>query len=409
MSPTLKKYALFGLIVLAFIAGTFLPTRGRDADVDVTSTPFVWVSPSPTRVPANTPVGVSISDDPLKDRVIAAGRYLMRQQISNGELSYQVNFITGERAYSPLSLRLMGGTGALYTICRVGSDLQYCASGDLALKYYLKDLVSDPEKFKGACLYSEGSCQLGSAALTVDTIYKRWQATGSFNLDEWNLLDVAMELGYFIVSMRKPEGDFYHAFDPHVNGLADADYFAASFPAQSLMALLELYEMTGQKFWLKQAREVNAYMVTQRVTEDQWHAYAFNKLARLDSLSKSDIAYAKKIAQVIVDGEVRSLNPQNASLSSATKIEGLAALAQTFYLSGAEHEWLDPEIRAFILFVQARQIPNNNCSWELAENALRDFDGGVFNSCEEPTIRVDGLQNWINGVTTYLEYQAMIK
>jgi len=37
------------------------------------------------------------------------------------------------------------------------------------------------------------------------------------------------------------------------------------------------------------------------------------------------------------------------------------------------------------------------------------FGGGIFSSCDEPTIRIDGLQNWINGVTAYLEYQSMIK
>ena len=141
--------------------------------------------------------------------------------------------------------------------------------------------------------------------------------------------------------------------------------------------------MTGNDFWLTQAREVNAFMITQPVTEDHWHSYAFSMLARLDKLTKADKDYAKQIADVVIAGEVRSLNPTNTSISTATKMESLAALAQAFYLSGAEHEWLDPEIRTFITFVRARQLPDNNCDWDISDDMILKYGGGVFSSCEE--------------------------
>jgi hypothetical protein len=153
---------------------------------------------------------------------------------------------------------------------------------------------------------------------------------------------------------------------------------------------------------------VDAYLILQPITEDHWHSYAFSQLARLDSLTSEDKAYAEQIANTIIAGEVRSLHPKNTSISTATKVEGLSALAQAFYLSGAKHEWLDPEIRALITFVQARQLPNNNCGWDISETTLKNFGGGIFSGCDEPTIRIDGLQNWINGVTAYLEYGSMI-
>ena len=132
-------------------------------------------------------------------------------------------------------------------------------------------------------------------------------------------------------------------------------------------------------------------------------------MARLDYLTKEDKTYAEQIANTVIAGEVRSLNPKNTSISTATKIEALAALAQAFYLSGAKHEWLDPEIRTFITFVQARQLPDNNCGWDISREVIKNFGGGIFSSCDEATIRIDGLQNWINGVIEYLEYQSMIK
>jgi hypothetical protein len=131
--------------------------------------------------------------------------------------------------------------------------------------------------------------------------------------------------------------------------------------------------------------------------------------ARLDRLTSADKSYAKQIAQTVIDGQVRSLNPTNTSISTATKIEALASLAQAFYLSDEDHEWLDAEIRTFITFVRARQLPETNCTWIVDEDMVDKFGGGIFSSCEEPTVRVDGLQHYINGITAYLEYQDMAK
>ncbi len=403
MSSTRKKY-LFAFIVILGGAVFFL---ARNNEPEVPTAPIV-VSPTATFTPALVPETIAIEDSLLKDAVISAGDYLVRQQLPNGELSYQVDFMTGERSYSPSYIRLIAGTGSLFTVCRVSGDSKYCEAGDRALDHYLEFLVSDPERFTGTCLYTNGNCQLGGAALTVDAIYKRWQATGDFILQDRNLLATSIDLGYFIVSMRKPEGDFYHSFDPHFAGTVDPDYYALYYPGESLLALTQLYEMTGNEFWLTQAREVNAYMVLQPVTEDHWHSYAFGMLARLDKLNKADKEYAKKIADVVIDGQVRSLNPVNTSISTATKIESLAALAQAFYLSDAEHEWLDSGIRTFITFVRARQLPDNNCGWDISADMTLKFDGGIFSSCEEASIRIDGVQHWINGVTAYLEYGSMI-
>jgi len=407
-----KRIILLGLSLLALTGTTYLWINGNHREepqaVTVVVTEAVSATtPPPTATPARRPESNPIEDSPLKEAVIAAGDYLARQQLANGELAYQVNILNNERAYAPSHLRLMAGTGALFTVCRVSGDAAYCAAGDRALGHYLGLLVSDPQAFKGACLYTNGACPLGGAALTVDAIYKRWQATGGLMLGERDLLDTAAELGYFIVSMRKPNGGFYHSFDPHFGGAADSNYFSASFSGGALSALLQLHEMTGNDFWLKQAHEVNEYMIAQSATEDYRHSYALALLAKREKLDKAEQAYAREVADTIIAGQVRSLHPVNSSVSTATKIEALAALAQAFYLSGADHAWLEREIRAFITFVQARQLPQDNCNFSLGDDAILRYRGGVFASCEDPSIRVDGVQHWIEGVTLFLEYRAM--
>jgi len=308
MSLQHKKYLLTAgvLILLAGILFFAAKEKTPKAPVPVTAEAVS----APTLTTARTPETIPVAEGVLKDSIITAGDYLVRQQLPNGELSYQVDFMSGERMYSPSHVRLMAGTGSLFTVCRVSADLKYCSAGDRALDHYLELLVRDPENFRGTCLYTEGNCQLGGAALTVDTIYKRWQATGDFFLGDRNLLNTAIELGYFIVAMRKSEGGFYYALDPYFDGTVDPDFYMTYASGESLLALTDLYEMTGNEFWLKQAQEVNAYMISQLVTEDQWHSYALSKLARLDSLTRADIVYANQIARTIIAGEVRSLNPK---------------------------------------------------------------------------------------------------
>ncbi len=407
MSSRRKKYIkfLFFMLVLWGMLISCLKTPLTEIPL----TPTNVVIPTQTFTPAHIPETIPIEDGPLKESVIAAGDYLARQQLANGELSYQVNFLSGERAYSPSTIRLIEGTGSLFTVCRVSGEIRFCNAGNLALEHYLEFLVSDPGKFKGTCLYTEGACQLSGSALTVDAIYKRWQATSIFFLKDQNLLNTAMNLGYFIVSMRKPDGGFYHAFDPHYAGTANPDYYLAFSSSEALLALLELYEMTGNEFWLKQAREVNAYMTTQPLTEDHWHGHAFRMMSRLDKLNKMDLTYAVDIANTIIAGQVRSLDPRNTSGSTAAKIEALASIAQSLFLSGEEHEWLDPEIGAFIDFVGARQLPKNNCNWDISNDMIMKYGGGIFSSCDDASIRIDSLHHWINGATAYLEYQSVIK
>lgn len=403
-----KRNVLFLIAGLGLISATYFWVN-ENQNAEIVETPIAIPPPVSTPATVRVPEIIPIGDNPLKDSVIAAGEYLARQQLPNGELAYQVDILTNERSYTPSYVRLVAGTGALYTVCRVSGDSKYCEAGDRALDHYLELLVNDPGKFKGACLYTNGGCPLGGAALTIDAVYKRWQATGGFILEDRDLLADALDLGYFIASLRRPDGGFYHSFDPHFAGSVDPDYFVTYFSGESLYALLELYEMTGDDFWLAQAREANEYMTAQPVTEDHWHSYAFAMFARLDSLTRADRAYMEQIAQTVIDGQVRSLNPANTSISTATKIESLAALAQALVLSNGDHKRLDRDIRPFITFVLARQLPDNNCNLDVSDEMIRRYEGGVFSSCEDPSIRIDGVQHWINGVTAFLEYQSLVE
>lgn len=390
-----RRWVILAILLIGGVVGVMAYVQQHLGRTPITVQDAVW----------HRPVGANLAPPgPLRDSLIAAGDYLVQQQLSNGELTYEVNVWSGERAVPSTTLRLMLGTGALYTVCRVADDNRYCQAGDRALERYLHALVRVPQPFQGTCLVSSDTCHLGSAAITVDTVYKRWQATGSMTLGSRDLRVDAAALGAFILSMRRPEGGFVHALDPYGSGKVDHDLFVSFYPGESLLALLELSELTGSTQWRAEARNVHEYMMAQPVTEDHWHSTAMNLLARLGTLEPEDRAYGTKIAQAIVARKVLILRPANSSIDQATKVEALASLALAFSRSGAEHVWLADAVQPFLDTVVNRQFPVNSCDWAIPEPVQNAYRGGIFGSCDVPAIRVDGVAHWINGVAAYLEY-----
>ncbi|MEN8242569.1 MAG: hypothetical protein ABFS17_11645, partial [Chloroflexota bacterium] len=329
-------------------------------------------------IPDSAVFSSSEESQALIDSIAAAGDYILKYQLSNGALSYRVDLEGDNRDYNPSHIRLIAGTGAIYTVCRVTGEDEYCQAGDRALAYYLNRVVDGGDVFGGACFYAAGTCKIGGAALAVDAIYKRWLATGETMLDGDNLLDTALQLGDHMVWMRNPSGGFNHMVDPFEGGI-NPEYFVIYFNGESLMALLEIYEMTGDEYWLEQAHEINRHMLKQSVTQDHWHAYSFMYFAKLDKLSHADQIYATRIAQAIIS-YTKNLADNHSTISTATKVEALAAIAIAFQTSGNEQDWLPPAIKAHADFIIARQLPNNICELEDLYEIER-YAGGIYYNC----------------------------
>lgn len=410
-----KNVAGLGLLVggVGLIAFALLGMPGRRSPAPtIAQAPSATQAPTsePTVAPSPTPIvdfGAAAQVDAakleqrLRDSIRAGADYLTQNQLSNGELPYIVDVSSGERVETPSLIRLVAGTGALYTACRVTGDDAICWAADRALALYLGSVV-EGERFGGLCLYDRGRCAVGGAALAIDAIYKRWQATGSTALGETDLTAMALGMGEHIIWLKRADGGLYHALDPFPGGGVDADYFVVYFNGESLMALLELYEMTGDPLWLEEARSLNAYMLQQEITHDHWHGYAFRLFALLDTLTVADSEYATEIAKAIIRDEEDLLEAQHSSISNATKAEALAGIAVAFLEADMPHEWLAPEIQKFAQFVMDRQLPANGCGW--SEEAVARYTGGIYRSCEDPYIRLDANQHWINGAATFLEY-----
>lgn len=337
----------------------------------------------------------------LTDSIKRGGDYMLAYQLSNGELAYQIDVLGGSQNNVYVShVRLIAGSGTLYTVCRVTGDDAYCRAGDRALAHYSTRLI-EREDMPGTCFYTENACSLGGNALFIDAIYRRWQATDSTDMVGNDLLDTALQLGENIAWLRNEDGSLIHSYDPHL-GRLDRGYYVRFYPGESLMALLELYEMTDDPHWLDQARQTDEYMLRQEVTPDHWHAYGFSFFARLDSLTPDDIAYAKQIGQTILDDQ-EALTAVDNSIGIGTRVEALSSLARAFRQAGEPHAWLIPGLETSALFVMSHQLPDHACNWP-SQLDLTPLAGGIYASCPEAYIRVDGLAHWINGAAGFLDY-----
>ena len=91
MTTVRRNIFMIAALILALVIFISFQTK-TDSTVVAASTPTTVISPTTTQTPARKPVTIPIADGDLKDAVLAAGDYLVREQLPNGELSYQVDF-----------------------------------------------------------------------------------------------------------------------------------------------------------------------------------------------------------------------------------------------------------------------------------------------------------------------------
>ena len=84
---------LIGIFALAGIAYFWL----KSAAPQTQSSSFESIASTPTAISSHAPEVLPLANSPLKASITAAGDYLVRQQLANGELAYQVNLQTNDR------------------------------------------------------------------------------------------------------------------------------------------------------------------------------------------------------------------------------------------------------------------------------------------------------------------------
>lgn len=241
------------------------------------------------------------------------------------------------------------------------------------------------------CVVEKDWIKLGGNALAVLalTALHRVRGNGAY-------LGAASDLGRYILSERRPDGDFVHKRKFKTGEVSS--FRSEYFTGEALLALLTLHEATGEALWLQAAAEEEDKLaaIDYGVTfQSHWCLYALELLCR--HVSKAAyLSHAEKIARHIL--EHRDYRVSGRSTPVACRSEGLLAFLRLCRASG----WAPSGGLAEACLATVRENL-------LLQAAHRRPDGSFVRGGGGPTsteVRIDYTQHNLSAFLYFHEYMA---
>lgn len=242
----------------------------------------------------------------------------------NGRFRYRFNALSGTVAEGYNVLRHCGAIWAMMEVHGQGA-----ANGDVpaacrrATTYLLNEFLKFSPDYRHACIVENNSVKLGGNALAILALLSVYRATR----DEI-LKTLAEALGRSILRDMKPDGDFVHK--RYFASGKISDFQSMYYTGEALLALLWLFEASGDGHWLDAAARSEDTLAPRDYgvpEQSHWMLYSLELLCRYRW--REDYArHAARIAQHILDfPEYRSWGR---STPTACRSEGLLAFVRLF-------------------------------------------------------------------------------
>ena len=240
----------------------------------------------------------------------------------DGRFKYRFDAISGNVAAGYNVLR---HCGAIWAMLDVGehSDQKkdIVAAGIRAVTYLLNEFMKFSPDYRYGCIAEDNSVKLGGNALAILAMLSVYRATGDDILKTF-----AESLGKYILKDWKADGDFVHK--RYLKSGKISDFKSMYYTGEALLALIYLFEATGDGVWLDAAiRSENMLAPKDYGVQEQshWMLYALELLGR-HHWNESHARHAGKIAKHILDfPEYRSWGR---STPTACRSEGLQAFVR---------------------------------------------------------------------------------
>lgn len=231
---------------------------------------------SRSRVPVDPPV----TRGEVRSAVLRAADYVLRQIEPDGRFKY-IYYPLDDQHSPPGDYSLprhAGTTWFLSLAYRATGERRYETGARKAIHYLGANAV--PKACKGgerACVGSDNSADLGSAALTVVAIAEYQAATG-----DRQYLPLARRLGRFIVWMQKPNGDFCHQYRPKDNS-KNCEDILLYYSGEASLALAKLQVLTGDQAYVAPLQRAMDFLTVEKydnfmgqffISEDHWTCIA---------------------------------------------------------------------------------------------------------------------------------------
>lgn len=240
----------------------------------------------------------------------------------HGRFKYRFDPVSGSVAEGYNVLRHCGAVWAMLDVGeRIGRPKDVLEAGTRAVTYLLNEFLKFSPDYRHGCIVENNSVKLGGNALAILAILSVYRATGDDILKT-----LATSLGKYMLKDLKPDGDFVHK--RYLASGKISDFKSMYYTGEALLALLYLFDASGDEFWLDAAiHSENALAAKDYGVKEQshWMLYALERLC-LYRWSETHAGHATKIAKHILNfPEYRSWGR---STPTACRSEGLLAFVR---------------------------------------------------------------------------------
>ncbi len=256
------------------------------------------------------------------DVASSGAAYLALLVDKEGRFKYRFDPVSGNVAEGYNVVRHCGAVWAMLEVSEFSDQKNdILASGVRAVTYLLNEFMKFSPDYRHGCITENNSVKLGGNALAILAMLSVYRATGDDILKT-----LAESIGKYILKDMKPDGDFVHK--RYLNSGKISDFKSMYYTGEALLALLHLFEATGNELWLDAAiRSENMLAPKDYGVQEQshWMLYALELLCRY-RWDENHARHAGKIVRHILDfPEYRTWGR---STPTACRSEGLQAFVR---------------------------------------------------------------------------------
>lgn len=345
----------------------------------------------------------------LRQAARLAADYLVRNQDAKGHFEYLYE-VAVDRPVSRDNSLVQAATGvAMWEAWDAFGERRYRAAAEKAarwaqgeLKTDVKGVKLDPGNAGLRYLLDKTLAKTGGSARALSSLVRAIQA-GSSAAE----MDAALGLGRYLLQVQKPDGAIasYFKYAPDAPTAGDRGQYIGS----AIHALVELYELTGDKRWLDGAVKAgdsvlksDAKKPPARMNADYWLIRALARLSR----TTGDPRYGDhgaRAASAIPAGQIArgkasrdfvgGFGDPPLTMPAAEDIIALTEAAAWLKHEGKDASQLQESALAAAHFISRHQLDDVGAYFALDPERIK---GGVRQGFSSNQIRVDYVHKWLS-------------
>jgi hypothetical protein len=292
--------------------------------------------------------------------------------------SYDSQTMTVSKSYN-----LLRHCGTIWSMMEVSNRLgplpDVASAANRAMEWLITEKIMPYRDGPARCMVDKDNVKLGGGGLAILALVELAEAK-----PEKRFIELARDLGEYILLQRKDDGDFIHKRNYWTD--KPNDFVSNYYTGEALFGLLRLYHATGDRSWYEEARSSELrlaerdYGVPER---SHWMLYALEQFQRIDPQPLYR-EHARRIADsIIFSGAGRDTNRSTPMACYSEALLAYVRLCRRLPASAA----IEYEIE------ECMAVVRENLELQLA---YRLPDGGFIRGRGKTDVQIDYIQHNIS-------------